>query len=114
MAVLVRDVVDAIRATHPHADAHFEVGPLPEAVGDRGLLRQVWTNLLDNALKFSAARQPAHIIVGWRQADDGAVYFLRDNGVGLDMSHTDKLFGLFQRVNRGDEFAVHVSRLATA
>jgi PAS domain S-box-containing protein len=113
MAVLVREVVDTLRATHPQADARFEVGPLPEAVGDPVLLRQVWTNLLDNALKFSAARQPARITVGWRQAEEGVVYFVRDNGVGFDPRYRNKLFGVFQRLHRADEFAGHGLGLAT-
>src|SRR5213593_4071652 len=113
MAVLVRDIVGAIRAAHPEADARFEIGPLPEVIGDRVLLRQVWTNLLDNALKFSAARRPALIIVGARQAEEGAVYFVRDNGVGFDMRHTDKLFGAFHRLHRADEFAGYGLGLTT-
>ena len=113
MAVLVRDIVGAIRVTHPEADARFEIGPLPEAIGDRVLLRQVWTNLLDNALKFSAARQPALITVGARQAEDGVVYSVRDNGVGFDMGYRDKLFGAFQRLHRADEFAGYGLGLAT-
>jgi hypothetical protein len=113
MAALVRDVVDALRAKHPQADARFEVGPLPEAIGDPVLLRQVWTNLLDNALKFSAARQPALITAGGRQTDEGFVYFVHDNGVGFDMRYSDKIFGVFHRVHRADEFAGYGLGLAT-
>ena len=113
MAALVRDVVDAVRATHPQADARFEVGPLPEAVGDPALLRQVWTNLLDNAVKFSAARQPALITAGGRQTDKGVEYFVHDNGVGFDMRYSHKLFGVFHRLHRTDEFAGYGLGLAT-
>ena len=113
MAALVRDLVDALRAAKPQADARFEVGPLPEAIGDPVLLRQVWSNLLDNALKFSAARQPALITVGARQADEGVVYFVRDNGVGFDMAYHDKVFGVFQRLHHADEFAGYGLGLAT-
>src|SRR6266508_4586544 len=113
MAVLVRDVVDALRTAQPQTNARFEVGPVPEAMGDPVLLRQVWTNLLDNALKFSAARQPALISVGARQAEDGVVYFVRDNGVGFDMHNMDKLFGVFHRLHRADEFAGYGLGLAT-
>src|SRR6266536_122155 len=113
MAALVRDVVDVMRAAHPQADARFEVGPLPEAIGDPVLLRQVWTNLLDNAFKFSAARQPALIAAGGRQAEEGVVYFVRDNGAGFDMRYKDKLFGVFQRLHRTDEFSGYGLGLAT-
>jgi len=77
------------------------------------LLRQVWTNLLDNALKFSAARQPALITVGGRQAEEGVVYFVRDNGVGFDMQCRDKLFGVLHRLHRAEEFPGHGLGLAT-
>jgi PAS domain S-box-containing protein len=113
MAALVRDVVDALRSTHPQADARFEVGPLPEAIADPVLLRQVWTNLLDNALKFSAARHPPIITAGGRQTDEGVEYFLHDNGVGFDMRYKDKLFGVFHRLHRTDEFAGYGLGLAT-
>jgi len=113
MDALARDVVDTLRAAHPQADAYFEVGPLPEAIGDPVLLRQVWTNLLDNALKFSAARRPALISVGARQAEEGVVYFVRDNGVGFDMRYKDKLFGVFHRLHRAEEFVGHGLGLAT-
>jgi PAS domain S-box-containing protein len=113
MEALVRGVVDALRAAHPQADTRFEVGPLPEAVGDPLLLRQLWTNLLDNALKFSATRQTALITVGAREAEEGVVYFVRDNGVGFDMAYSDKLFGVFHRLHHADEFAGHGLGLAT-
>ena len=113
MTALVREVVNALRATHPQANARFEVGPLPEAVGDPVLLRQVWTNLLDNALKFSAARQPALITAGGRLIDEGVMYFVRDNGVGFDMRYKDKLFGVFHRLHGSDEYAGYGLGLAT-
>jgi len=113
MAALVQDVVDAWRAVAPQADARFQVGPLPEAIGDPVLLRQVWTNLLENALKFSAARHPALITVGAHQTEEGVVYFVRDNGVGFDPRYSNKLFGVFQRLHREDEFAGYGLGLAS-
>jgi light-regulated signal transduction histidine kinase (bacteriophytochrome) len=60
----------------------------------------VWANLLSNALKYSRDRSPAIIEIGYAEG----AYFVRDNGVGFDMQHADRLFGAFQRMHRTDEF----------
>jgi signal transduction histidine kinase len=101
MAALVREVVDEARKASP---ARVEVGELPSANADRALMRQVWVNLVDNALKYSSKRADARVEIGGR--DDGAesVYWVRDNGVGFDMRYVAKLFGVFQRLHRADEF----------
>ena len=69
------------------------------------MLRQVWINLVANAVKYTRPRDPAEIEIGW---DDSAaeelVFFVRDNGVGFDMQYVGKLFGVFQRLHRTDEF----------
>ncbi|HTA66088.1 MAG TPA: ATP-binding protein [Xanthomonadaceae bacterium] len=80
-------------------------GPLPPARADASLLRQVWVNLLANALKYSAKRgDSAQVEVSGER--DGAVarYRIRDNGVGFDMRYVDKLFGVFQRLHSQNEF----------
>jgi PAS domain S-box-containing protein len=96
----------------------FRLAPLPDARADRTLIRQVWLNLLDNALKFSSKREEAVIEVGClpagaaggragADAPEGAgdpVYFVRDDGAGFDMAYADKLFGVFQRLHSDREF----------
>ena len=83
----------------------LEVGELPDARGDAGLLRQVWMNLIGNAIKYSRDRPVAHIAIGaQRQTDGSTAYFVRDDGVGFDMRYAGKLFGVFQRLHRVDEF----------
>ena len=77
---------------------------LPPAVGDATLLRQVWANLLSNALKFTRERTPAVITVSGTRGDGENLYRVRDNGAGFDMRYVDKLFGVFQRLHTEDEF----------
>jgi light-regulated signal transduction histidine kinase (bacteriophytochrome) len=86
------------------APARLKTGPLPAARGDRALLRQVWANLLGNALKFSGKREAPEIEISARSETGEVVYCVRDNGAGFDMRYYDKLFGVFQRLHREDEF----------
>ncbi len=80
--------------------ARFEIGTLPPCQGDRVLLRQVWINLIGNALKYSAKTEIPTIRIGF---EDGA-YFVADNGTGFDMAYADKLFKLFSRLHHEKEF----------
>jgi PAS domain S-box-containing protein len=108
---LVREVIDEIvhappAAGHPAAALpEFDVGRLPAARGDRGLLRQVWMNLLSNAVKYSGKAGIPQITVRGHQTDSENLYSVRDNGVGFDMEYVEKLFGVFQRLHRADEFS---------
>jgi light-regulated signal transduction histidine kinase (bacteriophytochrome) len=77
---------------------------LPDCLADRGLLRQVFANLLDNALKYSRLRDPSRIVIGCTDVDGEAAYFVRDNGVGFDMRYADKLFGVFQRLHPAEDY----------
>jgi light-regulated signal transduction histidine kinase (bacteriophytochrome) len=77
---------------------------LPGGDGDPSLLRQVWANLLSNALKFSAPTARPAIHVGGRSQDGQQVYFVQDNGAGFDMRYADKLFGVFQRLHAARDF----------
>ncbi len=82
----------------------FDISPLPDVRGDRVLLRQVWVNLISNAVKYSSKTANPRVQV-WAVREAGRiVYHVRDNGVGFDMAYADKLFGVFQRLHRSDEF----------
>ncbi len=80
----------------------FIVHEMPPSSADAELLRQVYINLISNAIKFTGTRPEARIEVGF--ANDLHAYFVRDNGVGFDMRYKDKLFGVFQRLHRSEEF----------
>jgi len=82
----------------------WEIGALPEANGDPELLQLVWINLLSNALKYSSRQAEPRIEVGTQTADEKLVFFVSDNGVGFDMRYSQKLFNVFQRLHRQDEF----------
>jgi len=82
----------------------LHIGELPDSIGDGALLEQVYMNFIANALKFSASRSPPRIEVGSFAAPGEHVYFVRDNGVGFDMSYAERLFGVFQRLHSQTEF----------
>jgi two-component system, chemotaxis family, sensor kinase Cph1 len=77
---------------------------LPPAVADAALLRQALANLLDNAVKYTRGREPAVIEISGEERGHEVVYAVRDNGVGFDMAYVGKLFGVFQRLHRAEEF----------
>jgi PAS domain S-box-containing protein len=82
----------------------LEIGHIPPAWGDSAMMRQVFVNLLTNAIKFSSNKEPAIIKVGGSVEGNEAVYFVKDNGAGFDMQYADKLFGVFQRLHSVNEF----------
>src|SRR5258708_37017370 len=86
-------------------DGVWKEGVLEEGEGDPALLKQVFVNLLSNAIKYTRGRDPAQIETGGASEMNGElVVFVRDNGAGFDMKYIDKLFGVFQRLHRADEF----------
>ena len=102
---LVADVREELEPISRGRTIEWAIATLPTLDVDPTLLRVVWVNLLSNALKFSAPRPIARIEVGTRRECDGeTVFFVRDNGVGFDMSHAEKLFGVFQRLHGREQF----------
>ncbi len=104
MTGLAREVYERLSATAPSRPVDFRLSPLPDAPADAALLRQVWVNLLDNALKYTRQRSPAVIEVAGAIHGNEAVYSVKDNGAGFEMKYADKLFGVFQRLHNTAEF----------
>ncbi len=103
MNVLVRDALQEL-LFEPSERVAVDVETLPLCVGDPGLLKQVWINLISNALKFSGKTEKARIEIGADPSEGNITYYIRDNGVGFDPAYTDKLFGVFQRLHGTDDF----------
>jgi light-regulated signal transduction histidine kinase (bacteriophytochrome) len=80
------------------------IGDLPEVTADPVLIRLVFENLIDNAVKYTRPREKARIEIGSTRKDGETIFFVRDNGVGFDMKYIDKLFGVFQRLHRMEDF----------
>lgn len=102
MHTLVQECLEELQICY--SQAQVEVGPLPVVQGDPGLLRQVWANLLSNALKYSYHAQPSRVWVGATQEAEDFRFEVKDNGVGFDMRHAANLFKVFQRLHRAEEF----------
>jgi PAS domain S-box-containing protein len=105
MQSMAQEVYKEVLNLEPGRNVQFDLKPLPPAVGTPAMIRQVWVNLLSNALKFTRKRAAACIEVGAQQdAAGGWVYHVKDNGAGFDMRHADKLFGVFQRLHNQPDF----------
>jgi len=106
MRELAQAVSDDARRAEPEQRGSLDIriDPLPPALGDRALLRQVMGNLVENAVKFTRGKDSARIEVGSRPDGGQTVYYVKDNGAGFDPRYSDKLFGVFQRLHRTEEF----------
>ena len=102
---IVRDVIEAENSSSRDRVIEWRTTPLPPVLGDTTALRQVMVNLIGNAVKYSRGRDPARIEIGNAGYEDGRIImFVRDNGAGFDMRYAHKLFGVFQRLHRAEDF----------
>ena len=82
----------------------INLGKLPAVKGDEALIRQVWTNLISNSIKFTGNKRDAVIEIGSTSVKNQTTFFVKDNGAGFNMKYADKLFGVFQRLHKSSEF----------
>ncbi|MGH9630099.1 MAG: sensor histidine kinase, partial [Bryobacteraceae bacterium] len=101
---LVQEVLRDLKREIDEREINWIIGELPYIACDPGLIKQVFSNLLSNAVKYTRPRKPASIEIGQMTIDGQAAIFVRDNGVGFNMKYADKLFGVFQRLHRREDF----------
>jgi PAS domain S-box-containing protein len=105
VAALTRQVLEALEPQQAGRQVEVVIGDLPPCQADPLLLKQVLTNLLSNALKFTRKREVAQIEIGSTTSEDGEIlYYVRDNGVGFDPEQSERLFGVFQRLHAAEDF----------
>lgn len=105
MTLLADAAANEVRAIYIGPEPQIDIAELPPVQADPVVIRQVWCNLIGNALKYSAKRAAPKISVSGRIDNGEAIYQIEDNGAGFDMRYADKLFGVFQRLHRSEDFA---------
>ena len=117
MEEIIRDVWQNLLAVNPDRNMTLRIDGVRPGMGDRSLIREVFSNLLGNAVKFTRNRDITLIEMGSCIKDVETVYHVKDNGVGFDMKYHDKLFGVFQRLHSDDQYEgtgiglAHVQRI---
>jgi len=104
MENLARAIFEELRSTAPQEKLKMKINTLPSAFGDESLIREVLTNLISNAIKFSRNERSPVIEVGGKLENNENIYYVKDNGAGFDMKYSDKLFGVFQRLHSQQQF----------
>ena len=104
MSAMVKEVMEEISLTMPVSGAQIVIHELPDAYADTAMLKQVWTNLISNAVKYSQKKTDPKIEIGSTSNGNELVYFVKDNGAGFNMAHYHKLFSIFQRLHTDGEF----------
>jgi len=104
LGAIVQEVVQDLKADVKDRNISWQIGDLPIAECDPGLMKQAFYNLIANAVKYTRPRDPAVIEVGQIAHDGQPAIFVKDNGVGFNMKYSGKLFGVFQRLHRREDF----------
>jgi PAS domain S-box-containing protein len=102
--LLLKEVLNELDPVVKDREINWEIQALPKVHGDYNLLKLVWTNLIDNAVKYTHKQPSAKISVGYKPEMENFVFCVSDNGVGFDMKYAHKLFGVFQRLHAQEEF----------
>jgi len=114
LRMVVDEVIEELKEDIGTRQIEWRIADLPDIEADSGLVKQVFANLLSNAVKYSRTREHAIIEVGVKEDDRQKVFFVRDNGVGFNMKYAHKLFGVFQRLHRPEDFEGTGIGLATS
>jgi len=104
MYLLAQTAVDELLQQEPENKYRVTIESLPRAEADQVMIKQVFTNLISNAIKYSSKKAAPEIKIGFSDDDTGTVYYVKDNGAGFNMAYTDKLFGVFQRLHLQEDF----------
>ncbi len=104
MYKMVNDLIAPIKEEEKKRDIEFIVHSIPDIAGDSLLLKQVWINLISNAVKYTAYKEKAVIEIGAEEKATTIIYCIKDNGAGFDMHYADKLFKIFQRLHSQEKF----------
>ncbi len=104
MGLIVKATIENLTQDMKGRKVSWKIALFPQVHGDPAMLKQVFSNLLGNALKYSQTRPSTQIEIGCTEKKEETVFFVKDNGVGFDMQYADKLFGVFQRLHSSDEF----------
>jgi light-regulated signal transduction histidine kinase (bacteriophytochrome) len=104
MESIIMDVWKELQIINNGRNMTLTIRSMPPGYGDRTLIKQVCSNLLANAVKFTKNQDAARIEAGGSAKNDGNIYYIKDNGVGFDMAYYEKLFGIFQRLHSVDDF----------
>lgn len=104
MTSLVKMIVNELSTPDVSQNFEFIVSDLPDAMGDKTLVRQVWVNLISNAIKYTMRKPRGIIEISGQNKKDHQTYTIKDNGVGFNPEYQSKLFGVFQRLHKASEF----------
>jgi light-regulated signal transduction histidine kinase (bacteriophytochrome) len=104
LRAVVDEVIAELKSELEGREIEWKIGSLPFVECDPGLVKQVFQNMISNAVKFTRPRPKAVIEIGQEEKDGVTAIFVRDNGVGFSMKYADKLFGVFQRLHRPEDF----------
>ena len=104
MDSLIHEIVEKFRFEVQNRKIEWDISKLPKIIADYTMMKQVWTNLIDNALKYSRNNEITKIKIGYSEEKEYHKFFIQDNGVGFDMKYAGKLFGVFQRLHSQTEF----------
>jgi signal transduction histidine kinase len=101
---IVSDLIEREKKDNPDRKIKWKVSELGKSIADKGLITLVWQNFINNAVKYTSAKELAIIEIGTYLEGEGDVYFVKDNGAGFDMEYYDKVFAVFQRLHKYEEF----------